>query len=336
MVTKLGCWFGWFAARAGLHSRHMVILAGVIGSLISVPCEAAENGTSFFLGGTKGPLAGMTPPPGVFVSNNFYFYSGSAGKNIEFPIDGFLVAGVDAELFLDIPTALWVTDSGILDGRFALAFTAPFGSLDMDAAATLTTPHGPLGLAAHDSVTTFADPILTSFMGWDSGNFHWQTGVSVNLPIGDYQKGELANIAFHHWAADFFVAATWLDPKIGLDVSGAMGVIFNGENPATDYTTGDEFHADLAVPQYFSKDFSIGIAGYYYDQFTGDSGDGAKLGDFEGRVAAIGPVIGYNFQVGKLPVTSSLRYYHEFDVENRLEGDTALLSFAMPLWVPGH
>jgi hypothetical protein len=33
-------------------------------------------------------------------------------------------------------------------------------------------------------------------------------------------------------------------------------------------------------------------------------------------------------------VTASLKYYHEFDVQNRLQGDAAFLTLAMPLWVP--
>ena len=39
------------------------------------------------------------------------------------------------------------------------------------------------------------------------------------------------------------------------------------------------------------------------------------------------------FQLGKIPVSSSLKYFHEFDVKNRLEGDAGFLSFTMPLSV---
>nr|WP_261335684.1 hypothetical protein [Rhizobium leguminosarum] len=35
-------------------------------------------------------------------------------------------------------------------------------------------------------------------LGWEAGNFHWQTSLLVNVPIGDYQDGEISNIAFHH------------------------------------------------------------------------------------------------------------------------------------------
>ncbi|MGO7845172.1 transporter, partial [Rhizobium johnstonii] len=36
-------------------------------------------------------------------------------------------------------------------------------------------------------VFTVGDPVLGALLGWESGNFHWQTGLLVNVPIGDYQ-----------------------------------------------------------------------------------------------------------------------------------------------------
>ena len=49
------------------------------------------------------------------------------------------------------------------------------------------------------------------------------------------------------------------------------GFTFNGENPATDYKTGTEFHVDWALMQHVLKTFAFGIAGYRYQQITGDS-----------------------------------------------------------------
>jgi hypothetical protein len=88
--------------------------------------------------------------------------------------------------------------------------------------------------------------------------------------------------------------------------------------------------------QNFSKSFGIGINGFYYDQVTGDSGVGARLGSFEGRAAALGPVVNWNFGIGKIPVSTSFKYFHEFDVKNRLEGDSGFFTLTMPLSVAGH
>jgi hypothetical protein len=43
-----------------------------------------------------------------------------------------------------------------------------------------------------------------------------------------------------------------------------------------------------------------------------------------------------NFQLGKIPVSTSLKYFREFDVKNRLEGDAGYFTLTMPLSVAGH
>jgi hypothetical protein len=39
----------------------------------------------------------------------------------------------------------------------------------------------------------------------------------------------------------------------------------------------------------------VGAAGYYFQRLTGDSGPGAKLGPFKGRVLGIGLQVGFIF-----------------------------------------
>ncbi len=124
---------------------------------------------------------------------------------------------------------------------------------------------------------------------------------------------------------------TWLDPALGWDLSAAAGFTFNQTNTATDYKTGDEFHLEWAAAKYLTKEFTLGLAGYYYQQITPDSGTGAVLGGFEGRVVALGGFVGYTFEVGKLPVTTRLRVYREFDAVNHLEGTSGYFTLAVPL-----
>jgi hypothetical protein len=109
-----------------------------------------------------------------------------------------------------------------------------------------------------------------------------------------------------------------------------VGVTFNAQNPATDYKTGNEFHFEWAAVQHFSPKLDAGLVGYYYQQLSGDSGEGAKA-PFKGRVAAIGATLGYNFEVEKVPVSARLKYFHEFAAENRAEGDAVYLTLSVPL-----
>jgi hypothetical protein len=295
---------------------------------VASSAEAAENGRGVYLLGFRGPLAGITPPPGFYFQNDLYLYSASVGKSFKLPDAGDVIAGIDAHAVLNLATTVWVTPAEIFGGNLGFTATVPIGGSDVSAFL------GRFGV--DDSLTTIGDPFVSTFIGWNAGNFHWQTGVAVNVPIGNYQDGNLANIAFHYWAADVFGTLTYLDPMTGIDISNAIGFTFDAENPATNYLTGDQFHWEWAVSKYLTKNFSAGVIGYYYQQFTGDSGSGAVLGSFEGSTTAIGATLAYNFQLGSTPVSARLKYYHEFDVKNRLPADTGFVTVSFPLGVPRH
>jgi hypothetical protein len=111
----------------------------------------------------------------------------------------------------------------------------------------------------------------------------------------------------------------------------AAGFTFNWENPDTDYTTGTEFHIEWALVQHLSKTLAVGIAGYHHQQVTGDSGAGATLGDFKGRVTALGP--GRDLQ---LPARQNSGQ-HAVVLPYRVDRlDAGLLTISMPLSVAIH
>ena len=60
------------------------------------------------------------------------------------------------------------------------------------------------------------------------------------------------------------------------------------------------------------------------------------LGPFKGRVAALGGMVGYMFKADGRDISTRVRVYREFDVQNRLEGTAGFITLAMPLIsVPG-
>lgn len=339
-----------FVSIATASLTGLVAVFGVPGT----PAEAAEDAKGFYLLGSNASLAGTTPPPGTYVVDYKYFYTGDASGNaaasitLERPgIDVDLEAdiNVDANIFIDILTPLWVAPQKVLNGSLGFGLLIPVGyqdiSADLNVTGTVTLPDGTelsggRRFQVDDDTFNFGDPVLMAFLGWNEGNWHWKVTGLLNVPIGAYDEEDIANMGFNRWAFDASAAMTWLDPKIGFEVSAVAGFTFNGENPDTDYKTGTEFHLEGALIQHFSKAFSAGLVGYYYDQVTGDSGAGATLGDFEGRAVALGPAVNYNLQIGQLPVATSLRWYHEFDVENRLEGDAVYFQATMPLVFPGR
>ena len=72
--------------------------------------------------------------------------------------------------------------------------------------------------------------------------------------------------------------------------------------------------------QHFTKWLGVGLAGYFYQQVTGDTGVGDRLGAFQGQSLAIGPCITLNGTIGKHPIGANIRYYDELTVTNRLSG----------------
>lgn len=314
-----------------------LLLAGL--TLPFIACDkvqAAEGGLGFYLLGTKTSMAGFVPPPGTYLADFNYYYAGST--DINFNIGGVNVnGGVDADAYIKLLNTLWVAPDKVLGGHAAFSVAVPIGWKSVSAGAELDLAGDPIVLNFKDDGTHIGDPVLGASLGWHEGNWHWSLGTLLNVPIGYWKQGDVTNMGFNRWAADFTGAVTYLDMKTGVELSAAAGFTFNGKNQVTDYQTGTEFHLEGAAMQHFSKAFAVGLQGYLYQQITGDSGpDTQFLGDFKGRVIALGPGVDFSFALGSTHVSGNLRYFHEFDVENRLEGDAGYLNFVIPLSGGAH
>jgi len=316
----------------------LLTVIGLVLCIFTQPVFAAEGGSSFYLLGQRGQGAGILPPvEGVFFSLPNYIYSGDASASRGLPIGGAITFGVDADVFLTMPTAIWVTPADLLGGDLAFSGTFVYGNSDVSAKLALGIPDIiQREVALSDDEWAVGDPVFGALLGWHGENYNYTFAATLNVPVGSYDAGSLANVALNRWAFDITTAGTWLFAQKSIELSGALGFTFNGENDDTKYDTGTEFHLEAAFFYHFSEAFIIGINGYHYQQITGDSGAGATLGDFEGRVSALGPGVSGTFKVGPAPIAWSLRYFHEFNAKNRLEGDAGWLTISLPLWVPGQ
>lgn len=266
-------------------------------------------------------MAGYSAPPGFYASSFTYFYTGDElSKGLR----------LDATAVLDVVSLLWVAQEKVLGGQFGFGLYAPLGyqrvKVSVSASGTRAGPWNSLTNEAR----ALGDPLPLAFIGWQTGNYHIKLAGMVNVPIGDYSRTRIANIGLNRWAGDVTASVTWIDPSSKIEVSVSPGFTFNGENPATNYKTGTEFHVEAAVMLHVSQAFSAGLAGFHYQQVTGDSGRGAVFGPLKGQVSAIGPNVSYNFQVGKTPVFASARWMQEFNARNRLQGSVGFLTLTMP------
>jgi len=117
-----------------------------------------------------------------------------------------------------------------------------------------------------------------------------------------------------------------MDDERGREASFFVGYTMNTQNTATDYRSGDEFHADFALAQHLLCGFVTGMAGYALQQTTPDYGGGAVFGSFRGRVPALGPLVGRTVELWKLLINFIVKYDVEFAAQNRSTGNELWLT----------
>jgi len=307
-------------------------LAGVF-LLSGGQAQASENGTSVYLLGSGGPGTAIMPPvKGLFFANTTYFLSGEARAGRLLPVSGAVVADLEATVVADFPALLWVPTTDFAGGTLALGLVTPMGHPDLTVSGVVIGPGGGVVSGARsDSAFVVGDPILTGMLGWTTGTTHIQASTMLNIPVGDYREGELANLAFNRWAFDTSLAVSWRDDESGWDVSAKTGVTFNGENDHTAYETGTEWHTEISVEKILSPGFSAGLQAYRFEQISDDSGAGASLGAFRGAATGVGATAAWNFNLANRPASLRLRALTEFDVENRMEQKSVFIDFSIPL-----
>ncbi|HEX5034096.1 MAG TPA: transporter, partial [bacterium] len=166
------------------------------------------------------------------------------------------------------------------------------------------------------------DLILNPFLlGWHRKNFYWNFTTAFFLPVGKYDVDKVINSGKNYVTIDPELGFTYFNPMHGIDVSLAVGYSINFENQATQYESGDAIHVDFAAEKIFRFGLKAGAVGYAWVQVNGDSGAGAILGPFKGRVFGAGPALGYNFKIGKRTLGTMFKYYREFGAKNHFQGN---------------
>jgi hypothetical protein len=244
-----------------------------------------------------------------------------------------LKAELDATADVGILSPTYVFATPVFGGQFAISVLGIYGRQEATIDATLNGNLGPIGFGGQRSITqsidAFGDIFVQPTLRWNQGVHNYMVYAMANLPVGAYDSTRLVNLGLGHWSVDAGGGYTYFNPQSGHEFSVVTGLTYNFENPSLDYQNGIDWHLDWGVSQFLSKQLFIGVAGYAYQQITGDSGPGATFGDFKSRVFGIGPQIGYLFPVGEMQGYLNLKGYKEFAAENRPEGWNVWLTFAL-------
>jgi hypothetical protein len=317
----------------------------ILPTIILLPCVALADsgGVSFWVPGNFGSMAAVPPTPGWSFAEYYYHSSvGAAGKvpdarairigtftGIEHvTVNGSLHSPTD--LLYVAPSYAFATP--VLGGQAAVSVAGAYGRTSTALNGTVTGV-APVSFTQSDnrsdSLVGFADLSPQFSLAWKEGVHNLMTYVTGNLPVGAFDATRLSNLGIGFWAIDSGVGYTYYDKKTGHEFSAVAGLTYNFINPAIEYQNGIDWHFDWAASQFLSEHLQVGLAGYFYNQITGDGGAGDKVGSFMSRVTGIGPQILFLFPVSGLPGSLNLKLYEEFDAQNRPDGWNAWVTFSI-------
>lgn len=302
-----------YASRAGL--------VGAIGLLLafSTLSNATESGDTTWPLGVQTVIPAILPPPGATELYSYTAYYGAdsyrdnRGKS---SIPGFKLENF-IQAFRVVHTWDAKFDNGITLSSGAIASASrvkvnAFGSSDTDAGFR----------------QLYLTPLYISYSPTE--NLHLLTGFSAFVPLGKYDRDDLANSATGYPSYTQEFDLTWF-PSKNWEVSIAPTFTVNAKNDETDYRSGNVLNVDYLLGYRLESNpkVQLGLAGYYTRQATDDHSD---LGDIDGgnrlRKFAVGPQLFYAFDQSSGVV---VKWLHEASVRNGPKGDSLWVEFAFPL-----
>jgi len=296
-----------FSALSALSAFSVLTLS----MLACPPAQAVEQGAVITPIGVTDFGAGILPPAtdyGAFGVRASY-YSASTLK------DG-VGHSISNDFHLEVKTLalayFYMTNVEMLGGK--LGFGGVLPSIDINGNFKVPTPGGPLSISGKDS--GLGDIQVIPFMlAWQMPpNLFVNSGLLIQAPTGAYSASNAFNAGVNHWTYSPFVGATYITPS-GFELSTQVALNFNTVNPATQYRSGIEYRQEFAAGQHVQS-WTLGLAGYAYQQISDDSGPGSGDGN-RSRVFALGPAVNF-FRPG-MPLVS-LHGYKEFGARNHAEG----------------
>jgi hypothetical protein len=261
--------------------------AGVAAFAIS-PAEAFEAGPAMTKPGSFiGASAGM-PPPGVYMFNQVFAYTGNfVGPNAP--------ASFGRNVYVDVQGFIFVPGWTFLGATYDALIVQPF------VAVAISDP-APTNIAG--IFNTYIVPVELSWTKIGGTGFAVKTGLGVYVPTGSISGVAGLNnvgspwVTFQPELALSYLAGGW-------NLTAFLYDEIYTANSRTNYTTGNIFHADFTATYTIGK-WTFGPVGYYAAQVSDDKCPLGVCTAFYGldallthtqryQQAAIGGLVEYNF-----------------------------------------
>ena len=301
-------------------------IIGFLASLAPHPtARAAEGGTSYYFPGALGSFGVSLPPDAGFqVASQTLTYHGSLDRAV---LSGQVDVGLKLNAVYNFFSVAYTLPQPILGARFQISAALPVAYAELKADVT-----GPLGNTTRVTRSDFNVGDLIFYPAtfyWNPGtNFYVKLGEMIVAPVGHYDVNQPVNVGRNYWGFDTQLGLTYFNPKIGTEVSLLSGIMFNTPNNATHYKTGSEVHLDFMLNQFLSPQFAVGFQGYYYQQVSGDSGNGTRLGEFRGQSVGVGPGVLWSPAAAKGKLSIIAKWLFDVESENRLRANYGQLTIA--------
>lgn len=320
------------------RNRIVPFVAAICLSGLADTACAVEGGLPAYLLGSRESLAGIMPPAGTYVGLDLVTFSGD--------VTGLSLAGlpIRAKSNLDVDlikfSVTYVFEASLWGGTPAININIPYVS---DATLSFIGELPPIeGAAVRDSTSGIGDIVITSFVGWHKDKLHYNAGVSVFAPTGDYEVAKVSlapynvdavNTGKNVWSVQPEFSMTYLNTDNGRELSGAATLLFSEKNSATDYATAPALTVESAFMQHLPNGWAIGATAYWYEQLGDDSGTGAVktraallTSSLRASAFGAGPLVTYNGELFGQTVSFRAKYISEFGAKRRFENDTFWLN----------
>jgi hypothetical protein len=312
----------------------LAILLGVLGSVI--PAKSSELG--HYAPAILRPRDFSVPPPGFYASIIQMYYAadtikdknGNKIKSVE--VDGETISvDVDLDSFVTIPIFTYVIEKKVLGANYGFMIAPSFGNVSLQSALeSQTNPE--FGLDIDESGFGLGDAYVRPvWLGWNFGQVDLAAAYSVYVPIGKFEDGEADNVGLGMWTHEFQLAGTYyLGEQRGtaLSIAGTYEIHHNKRD--VDIRPGSHFSLNYGVSQFLPVTETVlgelSIFGTGQWQVTEDRGSDATNKDVKDQVYGLG----LQGSLTYLPWGANLSFHwlHEFEAEDRFEGDFFFLSLS--------
>lgn len=286
-------------------------------TLVVGSATATENGVDTYPVGVGTVLNGILPPPGDtrFYNYTLYYVANKfAGPHGESTVPGFR-SGV----FVDAPRIVHTWGPTLGPFSFSTGLIVPIARTDLNV---------PVGNGRRTALGDIIfQPLMIGYVN-ESHSFFAFASTDIGLPTGAYNVSRIANTGVNTYAFMPNLSVTWF-PTPDWELSGIAQVEFNSPNHATDYHNGDVATFDWVVGYSLTKQFQLGIQGFFLKQISDDTqyGQAVAGNGFRGQAIGLGPQVRWDWAPGSSIV---FKYQHEFGVRNRPQGERIWMEVSVP------